>query len=499
MAPPPSSSAALAQLWLFALCAALCATVDGLSGGAVGPGDVLGMAWCWAAVLSGGSPAVVGVAAGMRCAIVAARLPRCLAFEWMCLQSDAVVAFACLRHCRDAGRAAAAARSLVRRQWAVFFGAAAFWKLNSAYFDARTSCGSLLGLEVLALASRATRFYCTEPVVAAVARFAPHCVAGLEATVAGLLGATAFGAADDGCGRAGARVALGLFVVSTPRDAAPTALSAAARLVFFAGPDAVEAVFSAVDAVGALTGLGLLCACCFEPNGFFDWRDWSGDDWCLVVGAPLLGLSELAAPTKSTNLRVHGGSNHWLAPTGLLLSTRTGLARLDDAYYDAGAVVRVEATTSPTLRAAFPGEVRLDPPGVEKVVRVGKQAGRTFDSGRALAGRALDAPTSKRHPLPPAYTVPLAALLDVLAAAARDAETFDVTFAVLPGRAGDEAWRATATAATVAARYEAGALAACEGDEAACDRLRSERGPPRATFLAYPILDGFREELVCVG
>ena len=181
------------------------------------------------------------------------------------------------------------------------------------------------------------------------------------------------------------------------------------------------------------------------------------------------------------------------------MSTRTGLARLDDAYYDAGAVVRVEATTSPTLRAAFPGEVRLDPPGVEKVVRVGKQAGRTFDSGRALAGRALDAPTWKRHPPPPAYTVPLAALLDVLAAAARDAQTFDVTFAVLPGRAGDEVWRATATAATVAARYEAGALAACEGDEAACDRLRSERGPPRATFLAYPILDGFREELVCVG
>ena len=231
MAPPPSSSAALAQLWLFALCAALCATVDGLSGGAVGPGDVLGMAWCWAAVLSGGSPAVVGVAAGMRCAIVAARLPRCLAFEWMCLQSDAVVAFACLRHCRDAGRAAAAARSLVRRQWAVFFGAAAFWKLNSAYFDARTSCGSLLGLEVLALASRATRFYCTEPVVAAVARFAPHCVAGLEATVAGLLGATAFGAADDGCGRAGARVALGLFVVrclarppASPQSSSPASV-----------------------------------------------------------------------------------------------------------------------------------------------------------------------------------------------------------------------------------------------------------------------------------
>ena len=32
----------------------------------VGPGDVLGMAWCWAAVLSGGSPAVVGVAARAR-------------------------------------------------------------------------------------------------------------------------------------------------------------------------------------------------------------------------------------------------------------------------------------------------------------------------------------------------------------------------------------------------------------------------------------------------
>ncbi|KAH8049688.1 hypothetical protein JL722_11754 [Aureococcus anophagefferens] len=428
MAPPPSSSAALAQLWLFALCAALCATVDGLSGGAVGPGDVLGMAWCWAAVLSGGSPAVVGVAAGMRCAIVAARLPRCLAFEWMCLQSDAV---------------------------------------------------------------------------------------------------------------------------STPRDAAPTALSAAARLVFFAGPDAVEAVFSAVDAVGALTGLGLLCACCFEPNGFFDWRDWSGDDWCLVVSVPVLGfllrvfhrgaaprardapgaaataavvalalaqsvrgpafgttracepegLPRRSAPLlglsgsrrrPSANLRVHGGSNHWLAPTGLLLSTRTGLARLDDAYYDAGAVVRVEATTSPTLRAAFPGEVRLDPPGVEKVVRVGKQAGRTFDSGRALAGRSRA--DLERHPPPPAYTVPLAALLDVLAAAARDAETFDVTFAVLPGRAGDEAWRATA-AARPSPRYEAGALAACEGDEAACDRpLRA-----RAAARDVPRLPISTAQGSCVG
>ena len=86
------SAADESQLWLYALCVALCATVEGLSGGGPEALDVLAMAWCWVAVGSGGAPMVVGAAMVARCVRVGARLPLVLEHELWCLQSDAAVA-----------------------------------------------------------------------------------------------------------------------------------------------------------------------------------------------------------------------------------------------------------------------------------------------------------------------------------------------------------------------------------------------------------------------
>ena len=132
---------------------------------------------------------------------------------------------------------------------------------------------------------------------------------------------------------------------------------------------------------------------------------------------------------------------------------------------------------------------------------------RTFDSARALVGLDLRPPTSRRHPRPPRYTAPWVALRAALRRAAHGNETFEVAFAALPGRSGDEAWRATATALDVTAAFEGGALASCAPrDSLYCGDLerdgdRPAPAPPSygAAFLAYPVLDDFREELVCVG
>ena len=127
-----------------------------------------------------------------------------------------------------------------------------------------------------------------------------------------------------------------------------------------------------------------------------------------------------------------GGSNHLLLPTNLL-----GLS---------GPLVRVEACTSPTLNALYPGDFSsVFAPRATALLRAANHSGRQFNfaMGRVLGAWALP-PPSDADPFV-RYTVPAVQLRRMLTEAREAAEAFELEYTVLDGDAGDEAWRAAST------------------------------------------------------
>ena len=96
-----------------------------------------------------------------------------------------------------------------------------------------------------------------------------------------------------------------------------------------------------------------------------------------AFAGPLLGLQDLGACNMYSNLRLHGGSNHLLVPTGLL---GTLWPRVADAF----AVVRIENSTSSWINSIYPGELTasIAPDEVELLRSVG-QSGRMFNGAKA--------------------------------------------------------------------------------------------------------------------
>jgi len=147
---------------------------------------------------------------------------------------------------------------------------------------------------------------------------------------------------------------------------------------------------------------------------------------------PILGVQDLGGSIMYSNLRVLGGSNHLLLPTNLL-----GLS---------GPLVRVEACTSPTLNALYPGDFSsVFAPRATALLRAANHSGRQFNfaMGRVLGAWALP-PPSDADPFV-RYTVPAVQLRRMLAEAREAAEAFELEYTVLDGDAGDEEWRAAST------------------------------------------------------
>ena len=147
---------------------------------------------------------------------------------------------------------------------------------------------------------------------------------------------------------------------------------------------------------------------------------------------PILGVQDLGGSIMYSNLRVLGGSNHLLLPTNLL-----GLS---------GPLVRVEACTSPTLNALYPGDFSsVFAPRATALLRAANHSGRQFNfaMGRVLGAWALP-PPSDADPFV-RYTVPAVQLRRMLTEAREAAEAFELEYTVLDGDAGDEEWRAAST------------------------------------------------------
>ena len=157
-----------------------------------------------------------------------------------------------------------------------------------------------------------------------------------------------------------------------------------------------------------------------------------------AFAGPILGVQNLGGSIMYSNLRVLGGSNHLMLPTNLL-----GLS---------GHLVRVEACTSPTLNALYPGDFSsVFAPRATALLRAANHSGRQFNfaMGRVLGAWALPPPSGVDTFV--RYTVPALQLRRMLAEARAAAEPFELEYTVLDGNAllsdgtvaGDEVWRAS--------------------------------------------------------
>jgi hypothetical protein len=151
-----------------------------------------------------------------------------------------------------------------------------------------------------------------------------------------------------------------------------------------------------------------------------------------AFAGPILGVQNLGGSIMYSNLRVLGGSNHLLLPTDLLRLT--------------GELVRVEACTSPTLNALYPGEFSsVFAPRASALLRAANHSGRQFNfaMGRVLGAWALPPSSGVDGAAFVRYTVPALQLRRMLAAARDAEERFEIVYTVLDGGGGDEAWRAS--------------------------------------------------------
>jgi len=202
-----------------------------------------------------------------------------------------------------------------------------------------------------------------------------------------------------------------------------------------------------------------------------------------AFGLPLLGLQDLGSCNMYSNLRLHGGSNHLLLPTGLLQSS------LHSARVHAlgGGVVRVEATNSTVIDALYPAELTPHFRDSERLLlqRAGHGA-RMFSGGKArVLGIASVPPRPPDAPAVP-FTVTALEFRRLLAEARAAEEAFSVSYARLPGCCGDESWRINATDGPRVYLVEDGrGSRSCKRDADECDADELAMLPPPRLKSAY--------------
>lgn len=224
-----------------------------------------------------------------------------------------------------------------------------------------------------------------------------------------------------------------------------------------------------------------------------------------VFGFQLLGLMDISATSPFSHIRQHGGSNHLLVPTSLLLQWPQSAAHID-AFH--GGIVRVAYTTSESLNALYPadGTDELQPRIVDLLTTSGHIARQFTPTVQTMLGHAIR--TQIPHWTPASgrpfgrYTLPAVQLRRMLADARAHNESFELRYEHLPGVVGDEAWRRTAIASQVHVREDGrGGIScrvrprgkllwtACAPDELAL--LPPPTGPLLKILLwfPYPILD----------
>ena len=224
--------------------------------------------------------------------------------------------------------------------------------------------------------------------------------------------------------------------------------------------------------------------------------------WLHGFAGPILGLQDLGSSNMYGNLRLLGGSNHYLTPLNLLQLS--------------GGIVRIESSTSHVLNALYPGEISsVFTPRAIEVLRSANHTGRQFNfaMGRVLGSWALPPPRlGGRGSAFVRFTVPALELRRMLAEARAAGQPFELVFTELDGRFGDEAWRAKSHGRRKVrvredpVKGQADCVVLSERGAPACGPSDLPNQPPLSPWeLAlgvwnpHPILPGEHDEMHCFG
>jgi hypothetical protein len=385
----------------------------------------------------------------------------------------------------------------IRYQWAVLYLAAGVWKLNTGFLSASTSCGAIFSAQVVGLPLPGLPVALLEVAIGLLFLLRPRY---------GIWLCLAFHAA--------------VAVTPKPNGVPTFSLIAATRLVAFAegglewnwiSPLVSLVLFEdpAAQVFFALAPMIVLSKA-RPKEGEAEVVSEANNDpkrrgnkrmrllvgaTCLYVALPILGLQDIGAPTMFGNLKVHGGSNHLLLPTGLLqqwfATTTTALG---------GGVVRIEHTDSLFLQQLYPGEFPLDAALVEGLQNAG-HVGREFGpKARRILGAEIRSRMPVVNPLVP-YTIPFLELRRMLQEAPRP---FSISYTYL-GIQGDERWRRSKGHYTVQWELDetpSATKGVCLGGD--CDEAMDPTIPPPwwalkwMLFASYPVLmHADTDEILC--
>lgn len=372
------------------------------------------------------------------------------------------------------GKEAVAKRFLpaARMELCVLYWSAAFWKLTTSWYTVRGSCAPVLLSELMAglftpeLVPAGSLFANT------FLKIAPVFVAALEFAVAYCL-----------TFRPAAGVVLALAFHQTINLMPMTyaggfSISMCCRFVIFlpgivtkalGKSDSLLLPLSLCVAIGAAmfaihSGVDTACVL-FLTLGFLYLRGimsghrasrLGGAAWlsflAILVGfvygflAPVVGVMAMASSTMYGNVKQWGGTNHLVVPTGLLQEhyadpKNTEPAWASDAF--GGGLIRVDETTSPTMRELCPAEAThlMLPYARDLLVGVGTP-GRYFElyAARNYYNRDDDHGSSALHNRgnttvevsQPPYVEPAYELRRVLSLARKKGESFTLKYTPVP-------------------------------------------------------------------
>jgi len=466
------------------------------------------------------SSATMVLAMLMRNLIRAGKLPYIWDSEIWAFSTDAAVVLACCRkgfRTEDGDKAIQAAAPIVRTLLGMFYFAAGFWKINSSFLDSRVSCGSIFTASLLTQLWPASWGEIPTPVARMVVQLGPYltivgeCGAGLLALLpnrqSNLLGLVlmillhvgiSFTAFPNGIANFSycAATRYFFFLPASCATVLCEALAVPSSLAGFAGRSIAVALLSAAWYCGQAAGpqhmgavffsaLSIMCLFALpkelaQQAAHTDSKQAlasvaslgvSGWTWVLVVSVPVfltqvLGLQDLGAPASPfSSIRVHGGSNHLLLPTGLLQAW-SAAASIEETPF-AGGIVRVEYTDSNWLNSLYPADhseaLRLE---IRDVLHRGGHIARQFNpTPRRVLGEEIRAfmphwvPEEGKPFMP--YTVPAMEFRRMLSEVALAGENCTIAYTRLNDTLGDERWRAFAAGQEVKVAIVNGKVDTC--------------------------------------
>lgn len=458
---------------------------------------------------------------------------------------------ACLHRARS-DVAVIRTRPTVKAVLALFYFAAGFWKINTSFLSPRTSCGSIFTASLLAQLWPLAWGEPPDSLARLSVGIGPwltiggECAAGVFLAMPGKL-----------CRLSGLVFVLllhaGISFTAFPNGIANFSYTAATRY-FFLLPDATSKALVELASIprspwelstkaayavalaaawhfGQVAGVQHMGAVYFSALAALyvraAWLDATGQVLApepraigvagrltiatcsfWAFGAQMLGLADLGAPASPfSSIRVHGGSNHLLLPTGLLqIWANTQPARQSSF---AGGVVRIEHTTSVWLNSLYPGEVTADlRPDIISVLRRGGHLGRQFNPTprRVLPEARPFMPRWKPGDGPfLRYTLPALELRRLVHEARESGEAFTLEYVRLPGVIGDERWRASAEGPRIKLSVSSNGSQQCSADGFPCAKDELALLPeiefwPWKTrvFFPLPIVSDAGGELPCM-